>query len=62
MLADDSACVRCLFGQLVLCALGRSLTEADAAWVEKAVAAAGREPTLAGLIEELVESAEFRQR
>jgi len=62
LLADDPAFVRCLFEQLAIYALGRSLTHLDDAWIRNAVAAAGREPTLAGLIEELVESPEFRQR
>ncbi len=62
LLADDPAFVRSLFELLAIYALGRSLSPADDGWVRKAVAAAGREPTLAGLIEELVESPEFRRR
>lgn len=62
LLADDPRFVRCLFEQLAIYALGRGVTPADDGWIAAAIAAAGREPTLAGLIEELVESPEFRRR
>lgn len=62
LVADDPAFVRCLAEQLVIYALGRSLEDADRAWIRRAVADAGREPTLAGVIEELVESPEFARR
>lgn len=62
ILADDPAFVRALFEQLAIYALGRGTTHADRAWMDAAIAAAGREPTLAGLIEELVESEAFAAR
>jgi len=62
ILADDPAFVRALFEQLAIYALGRGTTHADRGWMDAAIAAAGREPSLAGLIEELVESAAFGAR
>ncbi len=62
ILANDPAFVRALFEQLAIYALGRGTTHADRAWMDAAIAAAGREPTLAGLIEELVESEAFAAR
>ncbi|MBL8860387.1 MAG: DUF1592 domain-containing protein [Planctomycetes bacterium] len=60
LLAADPAFVRTLFEQLAIYALGRGLTPDDQAWIKPAIAAAGRDPTLIGLIEELVESEAFR--
>jgi len=62
LIADDPAFVRCLFERLVVYALGRGLVPADRTWIDAAIAKAGREPTLAGLIEEIVQSSAFGMR
>jgi hypothetical protein len=60
-LARDPAFVQCLVRELAIYALGRSSTSADDAWIRRAIAAAGRDPTLFALIEELVDSPEFQR-
>ncbi len=62
LIADDPAFVRCLVERLAVYAMGRGLVPADQAWIGAAIAAAGREPTLAGLIEEIVQSPVFGAR
>jgi hypothetical protein len=61
-LADDPAFVRTLFRELAIYALGRGLDARDDGWIAASIAAAGRDPTLAGLVEELAESEAFRAR
>ncbi len=62
LVADDPAFVRCLAQKLAVYALGYDVDAADRGAIDAIVEAAGKHPTLAGLIEALVLSPRFRQR
>ncbi len=62
LLAADPRFVRNLVRELAIYALGRSLTDADEEWISKVITAAGRDPSLSGLIVEFVNSPAFARR